>query len=222
MLFRLRTCVPSNPKQQWFHHIGVYFSYLPNAWANLVTPWSCQGLRLPSFSTLPYRWCDFRSQDHTIAPLSSRPHTHMPDRKEEVGKKENKKQWKQRWAEFHVLYGRSLLLCSCLVTKSCPTLHHPVGCSPPDCFVHGIFQARILEWGAISSSREPSWPRGRTHVSCLTSRFFYPWARFFYPGKPIPCSLFILNIAVCTGHHSLFCKSVSLCFVSKFICIISF
>ena len=40
----------------------------------------------------------------------------------------------------------------CLGTKSCPTLCDPMDCSPPGSSVHGIFQARILEWVAISSS----------------------------------------------------------------------
>ena len=43
--------------------------------------------------------------------------------------------------------------CCCLVTKSCPTLYDPMHCSLPGSSVHEIFQARILEWGAISSSR---------------------------------------------------------------------
>ena len=38
------------------------------------------------------------------------------------------------------------------VTQSCPTLCDPVDCSPPGSSVHGILQARILEWGAISFS----------------------------------------------------------------------
>ena len=38
------------------------------------------------------------------------------------------------------------------VAQSCPTLHNPVDCSPPGSSVHGIFQARALEWGAIASS----------------------------------------------------------------------
>ena len=43
--------------------------------------------------------------------------------------------------------------CSyCLVTKSCPTLCNPMDCSPPDSFVHGIFQARILEFHSPKSS----------------------------------------------------------------------
>ena len=38
--------------------------------------------------------------------------------------------------------------------------------------VHGILQARILEWVAIPFSRGSSQPRDRTRVSCITSRFF--------------------------------------------------
>ena len=45
-------------------------------------------------------------------------------------------------------------------------------CSPPGSSVHGILQARILEWVAISISRESSWPRDRTRVSCIAGRFF--------------------------------------------------
>ena len=41
---------------------------------------------------------------------------------------------------------------------SCPTLCDPTDCSPPDSFVHGIFQARVLEWGAIAfSDSGPGW-----------------------------------------------------------------
>ena len=41
-----------------------------------------------------------------------------------------------------------------LVTQLCPTLCNAVDCSPPSSSVRGIFQARILEWGAMSSSRD--------------------------------------------------------------------
>ena len=54
--------------------------------------------------------------------------------------------------------GRHLLL-QCIrvkseskVTQSCPTLRDPMDCSLPGSFVHGIFQARVLEWGAIAFS----------------------------------------------------------------------
>ena len=48
-------------------------------------------------------------------------------------------------------------------------------CSPPGFSVHGILQARILEWVAMPSSRGSSWPRDQTHVSCIfciAGRFF--------------------------------------------------
>ena len=40
------------------------------------------------------------------------------------------------------------------VTHSCPTLRDPMDCSPPGSSIHGIFQATVLEWGAIAFSRE--------------------------------------------------------------------
>ena len=39
------------------------------------------------------------------------------------------------------------------VTRSCPTLSDPMDCSPPGSSIHGIFQARVLEWGAIAFSK---------------------------------------------------------------------
>ena len=60
----------------------------------------------------------------------------------------------------------------CSLTQSCPTLCDPMAYSPPGFSVHGIFQARILEWVAISYSRGSSWPRDRTWVSCLVGRLF--------------------------------------------------
>ena len=44
-------------------------------------------------------------------------------------------------------------MCVCLVAQLCPTLCDPLDCSPPDSSVHGILQARILEWVAIPFSR---------------------------------------------------------------------
>ena len=50
------------------------------------------------------------------------------------------------------------------VTQSCPTLCNPLDCSPPGSSVHGILQARILEWVAIPSSKTSSWPKDRIWV----------------------------------------------------------
>ena len=52
------------------------------------------------------------------------------------------------------------------------TLCDPVDCSPPGSSVHGILQARILEWVAMLFSRGSSRPRDQTGVSCIASRFF--------------------------------------------------
>ena len=46
--------------------------------------------------------------------------------------------------------------CACSLTQSCPTLCNPVDCSLPGSSAHGTFQARILEWVAISFSRGSS------------------------------------------------------------------
>ena len=50
------------------------------------------------------------------------------------------------------------------------TLCNTMGCSQPGSFVHGIFQARILEWVAIFFSRGSSPPRDGTQVSCIGRR----------------------------------------------------
>ena len=54
------------------------------------------------------------------------------------------------------------------VTQLCPALCNPKDCTSPGASVHGIFQARILEWVAISSSRGSSRPRDWTCVSCIS------------------------------------------------------
>ena len=56
---------------------------------------------------------------------------------------------------------------ACSVTQSCPSLCDPMDCSPPDS-VHGIFQARILEWVTISCFRGSSQLRDWTCVSCVS------------------------------------------------------
>ena len=87
-----------------------------------------------------------------------------------------------------------------LVSQLCPTLlqptrwiaAHQVDCSTPGFSVHGIFQARILEWVAISFSKGSSWSRDWTHtfcVSCIAGRFFTteplgkPYGFPFYPSN---------------------------------------
>ena len=81
------------------------------------------------------------------------------------------------------LFTSLILKRSCgklLVAQWCPTLCDPRDYSPPGSSVHGICQARILEWVAISFSRGSSQPRDWTQVSCVAGRLFTIWAI----GKP--------------------------------------
>ena len=57
---------------------------------------------------------------------------------------------------------------ACSVTELCLTLCNPVDCSPLGSSVHGILQARMLEWVSMPSSRGSSWPRDGTRVSCVS------------------------------------------------------
>ena len=59
-----------------------------------------------------------------------------------------------------------------LVPQLCLTLCNPMNCNPPGSSIHGILQARILEWVAISFSRASSQPRDRTEVSLIGGRRF--------------------------------------------------
>ena len=62
------------------------------------------------------------------------------------------------------------------VIRPCPTLCHPMDYSLPGFSVHGIFQAGIPEWVAISFSKGSFWPRDWTQVSFYAGIFFTLWA----------------------------------------------
>ena len=66
-------------------------------------------------------------------------------------------------------------------------------CRPPSSSVHGILQARILEWVAISFSRGLSRPRDQTQVSCIAGGFFTVWA-----SREVYCKLNILQLKIKT------------------------
>ena len=73
----------------------------------------------------------------------------------------------------------AVLNASCMHAQSCLTLCNPMGYSPPGTSIHGVFQARILEWVAIPFSRGSSQSRDQTHVSsifCIGKQILYHWA----------------------------------------------
>ena len=99
--------------------------------------------------------------------------------------------------------------CFCSVAKSCLTLcdTYPYPCPDcrlPDSSVHGISQARILEWVAISSPRGSSPPTHGTWATCVAGRFFTDEP----PGKAcvIGCFHFIMKININTTTLGKICK----------------
>ena len=78
----------------------------------------------------------------------------------------------------HVCVCVCVCVCVRARAQSCPTPFNPLDCSLPGFSVHGIFQTRILEHIAISSSRGSSQPRDRTQgscVSCTGRQILYHW-----------------------------------------------
>ena len=91
--------------------------------------------------------------------------------------------WKEYWVQKQIihLFLQSFQLHIFLLKRkwkvkvsqnSGAWLCDPVDCSPPGSSVHGILQARVLEWVAISFSRVFSQPRDRTRISCIAGRLF--------------------------------------------------
>ena len=91
---------------------------------------------------------------------------HIPIRLKRLEKKTTTKHFQQTGLKVKVWVAESYL-----------TLCNPMDCSPPGSSVHGILQARILEWVAISFSRASFQPSYRTCISCdfcILSTFFIP------------------------------------------------
>ena len=86
-----------------------------------------------------------------------------------------------KWLNNKVLLYSKKSKVKVLVAQSCPTLCDPMNCSPPGSFVHGILQARILEWVAIPFSRRSFLPgiEPRSPKLQADSLLSEP------PGKPI-------------------------------------
>ena len=85
----------------------------------------------------------------------------------------------------------------CLVAKSCPTLCNPMDCSPSGSSIHGIFQARILEWIAISYSEGSFQPRDQTLAGGL-----------FTTKPPVYCIINKTPVAGRLGHFQSFAKTI--------------
>ena len=87
------------------------------------------------------------------------------------------------------VFAHSVPFTKVLVTQSCLILCDSMDCSSPGFSVHGIFQARILEWAAIFFSRGSSQSRDQTWASFIPDRYFTIWATREVP--PFAKALFI-------------------------------
>ena len=97
---------------------------------------------------------------------------------------------------------------------------HPMDCGLPGSSFHGILQARILEWIAISFSRESSWYRDRTHVLCLQiyslplNHQGNPWNTRDVQKLRKWSEIWVVAPPHCRGHPHPFFPGVPLCLAS--------
>ena len=85
----------------------------------------------------------------------------------------------ERGKKSHMNNCMCMCVCVAQLLQSCPTLCDAMDCCLTDSSVHGILQAKILEWVAMPSSRVSSQPRDWSHVSCISciaGRFFTHWS----------------------------------------------
>ena len=88
--------------------------------------------------------------------------------------------WPRDWTQVSHIADRVSTIWSTRKKESessqlCQPLWYPIVCSLPGSSIHGLFQARILEWVAISSPRGSSQPRDETQVSRIAGRFYTVW-----------------------------------------------
>ena len=95
--------------------------------------------------------------------------------------------------------------CLCLVVQSRPTLCDSMDFSLPGSSVHGILQARILEWVAIPSSRASSPPKDQTQFSCTTSQVLPLWKHISHFLWLFCISVFLIRLKTPQKQRDLFC-----------------
>ena len=79
---------------------------------------------------------------------------------------------KRQTTDWEKIHASNISEYACMHAQSCLTVCDPMHCSPPVYFVHGISQARILQWVAISFSRGSSPPKDQTAYPALAGGFF--------------------------------------------------
>ena len=112
------------------------------------------------------------------------------------------------WREANSLFHPSSHAVIVLVIRSCPTLCDPMGCSPSGSSLHGILQARILEWVACPFLRGSSSPRHWICVSSIAGRYFTIWdlgrSKYFITSKirEVSDKTLSRNFSLCTCQYT--------------------
>ena len=81
------------------------------------------------------------------------------------------------------------------VTQSCPTLRDPTDCSLPGSSIHGIFQARVLEWGAIAFSMMNLDSVLKNRDITLLTKVYLVRVTFFFPVVMYGCESWTIRKA---------------------------
>ena len=138
-------------------------------------------LRFTSISGLSYVLYTRFTREPYIKVSNTHPYTKKCCLYWQLGIQHKKKSlWSDEFQRLLVIY------CCYLVTKLCPTFCDSMNCSPPGSTVHGVFQARILEWVAISFSRGSPQPR----IEPASSAWQADSLPLNHPGSP-------------TGHYAI-------------------
>ena len=99
------------------------------------------------------------------------------------------------------------------VAQSCTALFDPVDCTLPGSSIDGIFQARVLEWVAVSFCRGSSWPKDRTQVFCIAGRRFTRWATGETPSYIYVYIHIYIYMCVCVPLLIYLCEYTYVCFI---------
>ena len=117
----------------------------------LPHPWDSPGKNTAAGCHFLLQGMKVKSESEVASVVSNsvRPHRRQPTRLPRPWDSPGK----NTAADCHFLLQGMKVKSESEVAQLCPTLRHPMDCSPPGSSAHGIFQARVLEWGAIAFSQ---------------------------------------------------------------------
>ena len=146
----------------------------------MLRPWGCK----ESDTTERLNWIEMLSRHEAL--INTRHYYHFSEKPCKVG-------------HNPILYVKKISQkgLSAQSFQLCPTLSNPVDCSPPGSSVHGILQARKLEWVAMPFSRGSSQPRYQTQVSYIYLSWQVGSLPLVPPGKLVLCKISLVLLV----HH---------------------